>query len=180
MALNIRWMPVALALVATAACQKEPEKAVQEAEKATAEANQKADNAMAKANEQSAQAYDKAAASSERAYDKAADKWAEASQTLVSARNDYVKSATDKLTDIDKDLVDIRAKIEKTTKVVPADVDAEWKGAKARLEGIRGSVRDINYTAPQAFTATKTDLDAKIDEIKKAVDDLKKRARSTT
>jgi chromosome segregation ATPase len=165
---------VVAAVFATAACSREPEKALQEAEKAQAQAVEKANKEFAQAGDRATEAYNRAADAADKAYERAGEKWAEAAEAVAEAKRDLKKDAEEKLAEVEKTLVDVRADLN-TKKGVPADARAQVDALKARTDALRNDVKNIDTAAAQTFQATKNDLEARLEELRRAAGDLRRR-----
>ncbi|MEP7121114.1 MAG: hypothetical protein ABJE95_09400 [Byssovorax sp.] len=182
--LNVRALLIGAALT-LAACTS-PEDKMKEAEAARLEAEKKAADVNADVSKKAAEIKQKAAddvagvakdgAKKIDAADEAASKKiAEANDALVKARADLLDATTKKLDSLDKDVVDLRAKLEKKTS--KAESDKTILELKNRFESVRKTnASDLAAATASTFESVKKTIEARVADLDKAVADLKKRA----
>jgi hypothetical protein len=181
--LNVRALLIGAAMT-LAACTS-PEDKMKEAEAARIEADKKVAEVMADTNKKAAEVAKKAADDTARlanegakkvdaADDVANAKVAEASAALLKARDDLRDATTKKLDSLDKDVVELRAKLEKKTS--KAESDKVIADLKARSEAVRKSnAADLQTSTASTFEIVKKTIEGRIADLDKAVADVKKR-----
>lgn len=181
--LNVRSILIGAALT-LAACNS-PEDKLKEAEAARIEADKKVAEIAADTSKKAAEIKQKAADETARlaqeggkkvdAIDDAANKKvAEASDVLVKARTDLKEAMAKKLDGLDKDVVELRAKLEKKTS--KAESDKVIQDLKTRSEAVRKSnVADLEASTAATFEVVKKAIEARIADLDKAIADVKKR-----
>ena len=106
--------------------------------------------------------------------DAANKKAAEASDVLMKARADLKDAITKKLDGLDKDVVELRAKLEKKTS--KAEADKTVAELKARSEAVRKSnTADLEASTAATFDTIKKAIEARVADLDKAIADVKKR-----
>jgi hypothetical protein len=174
-------MGAALALAACNSPQdkmKEAEAARIEADKkvaeVTAETSRKAAEVQHKAAEETARIAQEGAKKIDAVDDVASKKIAEASDALMKARTDLRDTTAKKLENLDKDVVELRAKLEK--KISKAESDKVMADLKTRSELVRKSIAaDLDAATPDSFASVKKTIEIRIADLDKAIADVKKR-----
>lgn len=181
--LNLRALLIGAA-VTLAACTS-PEDKMKEAEAARIEADKKVADVNADVNKKAAEIKQKAAddvaavakdgAKKVDAADDAANKKiAEASDALSKARTELLDATTKKLDTLDKDVVELRAKLEK--KVSKAESDKTILDLKTRSETVRKiNASDLAAATAATFDTVKKAVEARVADLAKAVAEVKKR-----
>ena len=181
--LNVRAILIGAA-VTLAACNS-PEDKMKEAETARIEADKKVAEVAADTSKKAAEINQKAADETARlaaaggkkvdAIDDAANKKvAEATDVLVKARADLREATAKKLDGLDKEVVELRAKLEKKTS--KAEANKVIDDLKARSEAVRKSnVADLEAATAATFEVVKRAIEARIADLDKAIADVKKR-----
>ncbi len=180
---NVRILLTGAALT-LAACNS-PEDKMKEAEAARIEADKKIAEVAADTNKKAAEVQQKAADDTAKlaqdgakkidAVDAVAEKkMAEAGDALMKARADLRDATTKKLDTLDKDVVELRAKLEKKTS--KAESDKVIADLKARSEAARKSnAADIDAATTTTFETVKKTIERRMADLDQAVTDVKKR-----
>jgi hypothetical protein len=162
-----------------------PEDKMREAEQARIEADKKVAQATQDANQKAAEIQKKAADDTARvalegakkidAADSAANqKVADATDAFLKARADVQSAAAKKLESLDKDVIDLRAKLEK--KVSKTEADKVIADLKAKSEAVRKSNEaDLASSTAASFDLVKKTIDARLSDLDQAIADVKKR-----
>ena len=182
--LNIRALLAGIALTAVAcnspeAKMKEAEAARQEADKKVAEVNadtnRKAADVQNKAADDTARIALEGAKKIDAADDAANKKIVEASDSLMKARAELRDSTAKKLETLDKEVIDLRAKLDK--KLSKADSDKVIQDLKARSEMVRkNNAADLDSSTAGTFDLVKKTIEGRIADFDKAIADATKRA----
>lgn len=172
------------ATITLAACTS-PDDKLKEAEAARIEADKKVADVTADVNKKAADIKQKAAddiaavakdgAKKVDAADEAAGKKiAEANDAMTKARTDLLAATTKKLDTLDKDVVELRAKLEKKTS--KAEADKTILDLKTRSETVRrANASDLAAATASTFDAIKKTVEARLADLDKAISDVKKR-----
>jgi dGTP triphosphohydrolase len=180
---NVRALLIGASLT-LAACTS-PEDKLKEAEAARIEADKKVADVNADVNKKAAEIKQKAAddvaavakdgAKKVDAADDAANKKiAEATDAMAKARNDLLDVTTRKLDGLDKDVVELRAKLEKKTSKLEADKTIQ--DLKTRSESVRKTnASDLAAATAATFDSVKKAVEARVADLDKAIADVKKR-----
>ncbi len=181
--LNARALLAGLALT-VAACNS-PEDKMREAEAARQEADKKVAEVTAETNRKAAEVQKKAADDTARiamdgakkvdaADDAANKKIVEASDSLMKARAEVRDATAKKLEILDKDVIDLRAKLEK--KLSKVDAEKVMADLKARSELVRkNNAADLESSTAGTFDLVKKTIEARIADFDKAIADARKR-----
>lgn len=181
--LNVRVILIGAALT-LAACTS-PEEKMKEAEAARIEADKKVAQVAADTSKTAADIKQKAADDAAKvaaeggkkidAIDDAANKKAaEASDALMKARTDLRDATAKKIDSLDKDVVELRSKLEKKTS--KAESDKVIADLKARSEAVRKSnAADLEASTAATFDVVKKTIEARVADLDKAIADVKKR-----
>ena len=172
------------AAVVLAACNspqdqmKEAEAARLEADKkvaeVTAETSRKAAEVQRKAAEETARIAQEGAKKIDAVDDVASKKIAEASDAFMKARTELRDATAKRLETLDKDVVDLRAKLEKKTS--KAESDKVIQDLKTRSEQVRKSnAADLEASTSDTFAIVKKTIETRIADLDKAIADVKKR-----
>jgi hypothetical protein len=172
------------AVLAVAACNS-PEDKMKEAEAARQEADKKVAEATAETNRKAAEVQKNAADDTARialegakkidAADSAANKKVvEASDALVKARAEVRDATAKKLESLDKDVIDLRAKLDK--KLSKVESDKVMQDLKARSEAVRkNTAADLESSTAGTFDLVKKTIEVRIADFEKAIADARKR-----
>lgn len=172
------------AALALAACNS-PQDKMKEAEAARIEADKKVAELTADTNRKTAAVQQKAADETARiaeegarkvdAVDEVANKKAaEASDAFMKARADFRDATAKKLETLDKDVVELRAKLEKKTS--KAESDKVIQDLKTQSEQVRKSnAADLDASTSATFAIVKKTVENRIADLDKAIADVKKR-----
>ena len=180
--LTARIFPVLVALPLLA-CNSAEDKA-KEADQARLEAERKVAEATQDTKQKEAEAQRKADAEKGRiaaegarklddANDQANQKIDAAAVALVKARADVRDSTSKKLEDLDKQVVELRTKLD--SKLPKATVETIERNLKAQSDSVRKSISDLDTTSADGIDSMKKTIEARLADYDKAIADAKKR-----
>lgn len=101
------------------------------------------------------------------------EKAMEAVDALLKARADVREVASKKRDGLDKDVIDLRTKIE--TKLSPSDQEAVQRMLRVKSYAVREAIVDVNSTSVDTLEGAKNTIDARLAEFEAAILDTKKR-----
>ena len=155
----------ALVLIPTlAACQRSPA----DDQAAIDEAQRRADEVAARARHDAEQKAAEAQA-------KVDDAVRRADASFARARDDLRASTQHDLDVLSKRLNDIEARMSKVTGRRRAELSATMKDLDEKRASLQAAIASIDAVSAQGFEALKTTLNALVDELRKAVDQLSSR-----
>ncbi len=159
------------------ACQKSPEKQMDELSEAQKNAAAKADEARREADKMATKAQHEADQTIQKEQQKVDDKASEVAHNAEVAREDARKKIEEDLGKVDKRLVDFRTKLAtaKTTKAPRADLEQSLRSLQAKSDAVKKNIPQIQNASPATLGSLKTDLELRISEIEKSLDDLERR-----
>ena len=159
------------------ACQKSPDKQAEELSETQKNAAAKADEARREAENKSVKAQNEADKTVQREQQKVDDKTDEVARNADAVRQDARKKIEEDLGRLDKRLIDLRTKLSttKTTKVPRADLEQSLRSLQAKSEAVKNSIPEIQTAPPATLGSVKTNLESRISEIEKSLDDLERK-----
>lgn len=160
-----------------AACQKSPERKVDELSEDQKNAVAKADEARREADNKSAKAYDEANRTIQKEQQKVDDKASEVARNADSVREDTRKSVEEDLGKVDRRIVELRTKLAtaKATKAPRAELENSLHTLQAKSDALRKSIPDIQNASPATLGSIKSNFEARISELEKSLDDLERK-----
>lgn len=172
-----------IALIALVGCDSAADERA-EADRALREADQKAAQVASEVDRKVAEVKKNAAEETDALRREAAEKMndvnavarekgAEADAALAKAREDVRIGASRRLETLDKDVVELRTKIEK--KLPKVDADKIVQSLDARSEAVRQSLRELDEATTANLASMKKALDQRVEELDRAIADAKKR-----
>lgn len=181
--LNLRALSIGVAMT-LAACNspedkmKEAEAARMEADKkvaeVTAETNRKAAEVQKKAADETARIAQEGAKKVDAADEAASKKIAEAGDSLMKARAELRDATSKKLESLDKDVVELRAKLEKKTS--RAEAEKVMLDLKTQSDAVRKSnAADIENSTASSFESVKKSIEGRLADLDRAIAAVKKR-----
>ena len=165
---------VVLASVFAFGCQKSAESKVDELSETQENATAKSDEARREADIKSAKAYDEANQKIANERDKVAEKTDDVAASIASVRADLQRTMEEKLSSVDKRLIDLREKIStsKTTKTPKVELEQSLSGLKTQSAAMRDGIPNVQSAGASALGSMKTDFEARINQLEQSIDDL--------